>query len=96
MFVIISIFIAFDIYKFVWMEVITPIIAGIVSLVLAGKIKPSKVAAALGYGLSWVVIGLILDAIVTLRFNPAVFTFWSLWLGYLLVLLAPVLRVKKA
>lgn len=96
MFVIVSAFIGFKIYEFVWMQIVTAIIGGIISFILAGRIKPSKVSLALGYGLTWVVVGLILDVIVTMRFSPAIFTAWSLWLGYALVLLAPLLQIKKS
>lgn len=95
MFVIVSIFIAFDIHRFTWIQVITAVISGLISFILAGYAKPNKVSMALAYGGSWVVVGLILDAIVTMKFNPAIFSSWSLWLGYLLVLIAPLLKVKK-
>lgn len=95
MFVIVSIFIAFDIYKFSWLQGITAIIAGVIAFILAGMVKPAKIVLALAYGLIWVVIGLILDAAVTMRFNAEIFSSWSLWLGYLLVLLAPILKVEK-
>lgn len=95
MFVIVSIFVALKIYDFVWMKVIAAIIAGVVSFILAGYVKPNKVAVALSYGLVWVVVGLILDYLVTTKFSPEIFSSWDLWLGYLLVLLAPLLKVKK-
>ncbi len=95
MFVIVSIFIGFDVYKFVWMQGIIAIIAGVVAFILAGMVKPAKIVLALAYGLIWVVIGLVLDAVVTMRFNAEIFSSWSLWFGYLLVLFVPVLRVEK-
>ncbi len=96
MFVIVSAFIGFKIYDYVWMEVVTAAIAGVISYILAGYVKPKSFGTALCYGASWLVVGVILDAIVTMRFNPAIFTAWTLWLGYGLVVLAPLLRVKKA
>lgn len=96
MFAIVSAFIAFDIYKFVWMQAITAIVAGIISFILAGKIKPDKLSLAISYGLIWVIAGLILDATVTMKFNSEIFLSWSLWAGYILILLAPVLRIKKS
>ena len=95
MFVIVSIFIAFGIYDFLWMMIVTAVIAGLISFILAGFVKPRNVGLALGYGLAWVVVGVILDLIVTMRFNPTIFASWTLWLGYVLILLAPLLRVKK-
>jgi hypothetical protein len=95
MFVIVSVFVAFDIYKFGFMGVVTALIAGKISHTLAKKVKPDKASLALSYGLTWVIIGIILDTIVTTRFNSGIFSSWSLWLGYSLVLLAPLLIVKK-
>lgn len=96
MFVIVSVFIGFKIYGSVWMQIIAAIIAGAISYYLAGKIKPHSAKSALSYGLTWAMVGVILDAIVTTRFNPAIFASWSLWLGYILVLLAPTFQVKKS
>lgn len=61
-----------------------------------GKIKPNTVKLALSYSFIWVAVGLILDLIVTMKFNAAIFSLWTLWLGYALVFLVPLLRVKKA
>lgn len=96
MFVIVSIFVAFKIYGSVVMEVITAIIGGLISLILAVKIKPNKASLALGYGLIWVVVSVILDLLVTTKFNPTIFASWTLWLSYILVLLAPLLKVNKS
>lgn len=95
MFVIVSILIAFKLYEFRLVRILIAVIAGLISLFLAGMLKPGKVGLALAYGFIWVVIGVILDAIVTMRFNPAIFSAKTLWLGYLLILLAPLLKVKK-
>lgn len=95
MFVIVSALIGFKIQEFLWVEIGISIISGVISFILAGYVKPKSFGMALGYGASWLVVGVILDAIVTMRFNPAIFTSWMLWLGYGLVVLAPLLRVKK-
>lgn len=96
MFVIISAFIGFKVPESVWLSVGFAIISGVISFVLAGYVKPKSYGMALSYGVSWLVVGVILDAIVTMRFNPAIFTAWTLWLGYGLAVLAPLLRVKKS
>lgn len=95
MFVIVSAFIGFKIYEMVLTQLIIALIAGLISYILAGKLKPSKTGIALGYGLIFIATGLILDILVTMRFNSAIFSQWTLWLGYALVLLAPLLKVKK-
>lgn len=95
MFVIVSVFIAFKLYPGAT-EIVIAVIAGVVSYILAGYAKPKDMTEALKFGGSWVVVGLILDALVTMRFNPAIFGVWTLWLGYGLALVAPTLRVKKS
>lgn len=48
------------------------------------------------YSAGWVIIGLILDAIFTVPFTGwALFKTWDIWLGYLLILSAPLLAIKK-
>lgn len=96
MFVIVSIFIGFKIYDSRLMKGVTVVIAGIISYIFAGYTKPTKFSQALAYGASWVVIGIILDSLITVNFNPAIFTARSLWAGYALVLVAPLLRIKKS
>lgn len=95
MFVIVSVFIAFDVYKFGFIKFVTAVIAGAISYKLAKKVKPNKLSLALSYGLTWVIIGVVLDTIVTTRFNSEIFSSWYLWLGYGLVFLAPLLYLKK-
>ncbi len=60
------------------MQVITAIISGLIAFVLGGLVKPGKALLALAYGASRVIIGIVLDALVTMRFNPAIFSSWSL------------------
>ena len=95
MFVVVSVFIAFNIYGNTVMKVVTALIAGAVSYFLATKLKPVDMKAALINGAIWVIVGVILDALVSTRFNAMIFQSKGLWLGYLLVLLAPMLTIKK-
>ncbi len=96
MFIIVCIFIGFKVPESTWLNVGYAVVAGIISFILAGYVKPKSYGIALGYGISWLVVGVILDAIITMRFNPAIFTAWTLWLGYGLAIVAILLRVKKA
>jgi hypothetical protein len=96
MFAVVSTFVGFKIYDNVLMKVVTAVIAGAISWVLASYVKPTSINLAISYGFSWVVVGVILDAVVTRQFNGQIFLSKGLWLGYLLVLLAPLLRVKKS
>lgn len=93
MFAVVSVFTGFKIYNNFWMKIVTIIIGGAITYWLAGLVKPEVAARALAYGVVWVVVGLILDALITTRFNALIFRSRSLWVGYLVVLLAPWARV---
>ena len=95
MFVLVSALIGFKVYQYGWVTVVVAILGGVVSLILANYVKPGSAKMALGYGLVWVVVGVILDALITMRFNPQIFNAWTIWFSYGLVLLAPLTRVKK-
>lgn len=96
MFAVVSVFLAFNLYGFSLAKLMVVLIAGAIVYVLAGYVKPASAGQALGYGLVWVIVGLILDYLITYRFNSQIFLMRTLWLGYLLVLIVPWLRVKKA
>lgn len=94
-FVIVSVFVGFNIYNNTLMKAVAVVIVGIIAFIFAGYAKPQKFSSALGYGIIWVIIGLILDFIVTTKFNPVIFSSRALWAGYLLILVTPLLKIKK-
>ncbi len=96
MFAIVSIFVGYEAYDSSFAKAVIVVAAGAISFIFSRKIGPSSAANALYYGAVWVAAGLALDAIVTTRFAPHIFAAKSLWAGYLLVLLAPLLNVKKS
>lgn len=62
----------------------------------ASKIlKPHKAIHAFGYGFVWFVMVIILDSIVTIRFNPALFLSEFQWLAYILMIIFPILAIDK-
>lgn len=89
MFAIVSALVALKFYGNIWGKVVTVVIGFVVAYVLANYAKPRSIGTAFGFGISWVIIGLILDFLITTRFEPNLFRFRSLWVGYLVVLLAP-------
>ena len=97
MFVVVSILIAFKWYDgsglMAW---VVAVVGGVVSLILAGYLRPATAGAAFGYGAAFVIIGVVLDAIITTRFNAEIFRSVPLWVSYALVLLAPLLRIRKS
>lgn len=89
MFTLVSILVGFGVAELAWMQVIAAVIAGVLAYFLALYAQPHTTGQAFGYGLLWVVVGLVLDLIVTARFNNQVFYAWQYWLGYAMVLIAP-------
>ena len=82
-------------YGYQWFRIVVAVVAGIISWILVKNAKPGSMGKALGYSIIFVIIGVILDALISRKFNANIFTSKSLWLGYALILLAPLLAVKK-
>ncbi len=84
-----------DLYQStIWMKIVVALVAGLLAFFLTIYVKPKNVGTALGYGLVWVLVGIILDGLITMRFNSEIFKLWSLWLGYLLILIAPLFKIE--
>ena len=77
-------------------QLLAAVIGGVATYWLAGFLKPATTGTALGYGVIFVIVGVILDLIITEQFMPGILGMWPVWFGYVLVLLAPLLQVKKA
>jgi len=67
----------------------------VVVYVMAGFVKPDSLKKAASYGFAWVIVGLVLDYLISRKYSPEMYSMWSYWVGYLLVLIVPVLRIKK-
>ncbi len=87
MFVIVSIFVGFKVYDNQVSKVIIIILSGVVTYFFVRYAKPKDLTVGLWYGLSWVVVGMALDFLVTIRFSPNIFKSKSLWAGYVVVFL---------
>jgi len=79
----------------IWLKIGMALLAGAAAFVFAGYAKPGSFNKALIYGFSWAAIGLILDFFVSRYYAPDIFKSWSYWLGYVLLVIAPILRIKK-
>lgn len=82
--------------KYTWMNWVTIAVSGIVAYVLAGYLKLTSVKKALTYAGVWVVVGVALDALITMRFDPGIFRSGSLWTGYAIMVLAVVFRAMRS
>jgi hypothetical protein len=65
------------------------VLAGIISYSFALGVDSESYGEALGYGAIWAAVGIILDAIISYRFQSNIFSQWQYYLAYALVLLAP-------
>ena len=96
MIVAMFVFMAFKVVDQEIFHWIGALIGGIASYWLAGYLRPSSMGQALGYGVIFVVVGVVLDLIVTEKAMPGALSMLPMQVGYVLVLLAPLLQVKKA
>jgi len=95
MFIVVCILIAYKMPQNMLFNVITTVISLVVVFFCAKNIAPKSMGSALKYGLVFAVVGIILDYFISLRFAPNIFSSVSYWVSYLLVVLVPLLTVKK-
>ena len=65
------------------------VLAGIISYLFATGTNAATSGQALGYGAMFAVIGIVLDALISARFQSNLFGLWEYYLGYALILFAP-------
>ena len=94
-FIVASIFVGFQITG-MWKQIITTLAVVIAAFMLAKKLNISSVKEMLKYSFIWVVVGVILDYFITVKFTGKEFLMSKeMWIGYVLILLVPLLAVKK-
>ncbi|MCL5094051.1 MAG: hypothetical protein M1355_02890 [Patescibacteria group bacterium] len=96
MFVLISALVGFKLSDAAWVGYVTVVLSGVLAYVFAGMVDLKDLKSALTYGIGWVVVGLILDFVISARFAADIFSSWNLWAGYALVLLVPAVRTQIA
>ncbi len=76
-------------------KITVPLAVGTVALFPGNSLKLNSVSETLKYSIDWVAIGVLLDIAVTVPFTGwGIFAQWNIWLGYCLVLIAPILATK--
>lgn len=95
MFVVASVFVAFNMQDATLLSVLMLVISAVAVFILAGYVMPKSFGQALSYGLLWAVVGIILDYLISVKFAPDMFSSAYYWISYLLVVLVPMLKVKK-
>jgi len=91
-----SVFVAYDMVD-AFMSGLVIITAVAIAAFFAGRnLAVGSFTGMLKYSVSWVVIGLVLDAIFTVPFTSwEIFAAWHVWVGYAFILLIPLLAVKE-
>lgn len=91
MFVVVSVFIAFNLYENFLGKTVTVLISGVLGYFFGRSARATNWTTWAYTVASWVIIGLILDYLITFRFEPGIFGFKSLWFGYLFLVLGSIL-----
>jgi len=76
-------------------QILTWIGAFVAVWFIAGTAKIKNSGDGFFTGLIFVIVGLILDWLITSKFNSAIFSSFSLWIGYAITLLLPMFRISK-
>jgi hypothetical protein len=77
-----------------WTHGLVAAVIGLTAYLFALEAKPENLSQAVGYGVVWVAIGMVLDAVITRAFDAHIFTSWQYYLGYALALLAPMVELE--
>ena len=99
MFVVISFLVAYKLVESGGGSTVMSVVLIIVSLVLAylfaKNVSPKNMTEAMSYGLTFAVVGIVLDFIISQRFAPGMFNSVYYWISYVLMVFVPMLAVKK-
>ena len=95
MFIVVSILVGYKMPQTMMFSIIVMIISLIATYFLAKNIAPKNYMEAIEYGLIFAVVGIILDFLISQRFAPNIFSTVSYWVSYVLIVLVPLLTVKK-
>ncbi len=94
-FIVACFFIGFKINSEIIVPIVTTLAVIVTAYLLARSMNISSRKEMLKYSFCWVILGLILDAIVTARFTGwQFFTSWQILLSYVLLFFVPLLAVK--
>jgi hypothetical protein len=94
MFVFVSLIISIGVYDYIISAVAVVLIAGIIAYMFSSNAKPISVSQAISYGLVWVITGIVLDLLITLKFNAEVFSHWEYWASYAFIFIAPMINIR--
>jgi hypothetical protein len=95
-FITAAIFVAFSAIDTILAKIVVPFAVGVAAFFGGKMIDVELPKDILKYSIVWVVIGLLLDLVVTVPFTGwGIFAQWNVWLGYALILFAPLLGKRN-
>lgn len=89
MFILASILVAFGVSIGIGWSLVLAIVMAVLSYSFAVNANAGNSGQALGYGLLWAAIGIVLDLVISRQFQSNIFGMWTYWVGYALILFAP-------
>jgi len=96
MFALVALFMSFNLYDWVFSKIIVVLAAGVLSYLFARNIRFSRSSQILPYSLTWVIVGIILDLVISMRFYGTLFSTWEYWLAYAFILFTPLLYIGRS
>jgi len=95
-FIVVCVFIGFKVSSEIIVQGTTTLAVIITTFLFAKSLNLSSRKEMLKYGICWVLIGLLLDVIVTARFTGWEFFYsWNIWVSYSLILIVPQFAVRS-
>jgi len=91
MFSLVSFLVEFDWYNMTVSKFILVVAAGALSYSFASNIRMLSLSQSAGYGFSWMIVGVLLDIIISRQFAASIFSGWEYWASYALILLVPMI-----
>lgn len=91
MFAFVWLLMSLALYGGVISKIIVVIAAGVLSYLFAMNIELMKPFQAFNYGLTWVIVGVVLDLLISVQFKADLFSQWEYWLSYAFILFIPII-----
>ena len=92
MFALASAIVGFGVAVSVGWSLTLAVVIGVVTYLFAMNARSETAGQALGYGAVFTAVGVVLDLVISWQFVSGLFSMWTYYVGYALVLLAPLVE----
>ncbi len=94
MFAVVWFFVGISWYDNTASDIVILLIAALLTYSFSASLRSTSASQGFGVGFVWIVIGIVLDLIISGRFLPGIFKDWYYWVGYAVILLVPALSAS--